>query len=128
MSGLPDRRETLPQSIEEIADTIGVRLALKLVQTFGGQEVKFPVKPHDRHPVILALGKEDGLRICDYMGGQRFSVPHCRPRRNAKADIERLEAQGLTRGQIARRLGLTERWVRKMANDPPPDHPDLFSE
>lgn len=111
----------LPSSIEEIAETIGVRLALKIVQTFGGQEIKFPKKPHDQHPVILALGKSDGYEVCKYMSGGFLSVPHCRPARSARADIKRLEAQGLSRGEIARRLGLTQRWVREVANAPPSD-------
>ncbi|TCT37445.1 helix-turn-helix domain-containing protein [Martelella mediterranea] len=128
MNSLPDHRDNLPGSIEEIGEAIGMRLALKIVAVFGGREIKFPGNPSDNHPVIVALGKEDGYKVCNYMAGGTLSVPHCRPRRNAKAEIQRLEAEGLTRGEIARRLGITQRWVRKMANDPPPDHPDLFSD
>lgn len=119
---------SLPESIEMIAETIGVRLALKLVQTFGGLEVSFPARPHDTHPVIIALGKEDGYAICDYMAGSAMSVPHCKPPRNAKAAIAKLEAEGLSRAEIARRLGLTQRHVRRMANSPPSTQMDLFSE
>lgn len=116
----------MPASIEEIAETIGVRLALKIVQAFGGLEIKFPVRPHDQHPVILALGVEDGYEICRYMGGSLISVPHCRPPRNARAQIARLEAEGLSRGEIAKRLGLTQRHVRRYAKPPPNAQPDLF--
>ncbi|MBW8283339.1 MAG: helix-turn-helix domain-containing protein [Rhizobium sp.] len=121
-------RPDLPTSIEEVAETIGVRLALKLVQLFGGLEVRFPARPHDQHPIILALGKEDGYAICQYMGGNSYSVPHCRPPRNAKAAIAKLEAEGLSRAEIARRLGLTQRHVRRMANAPPARQLDLFPE
>lgn len=116
----------LPSSIEEIAETIGVRLALKIVQVFGGREIKFPVRPHDQHSVILALGKDDGYEICKYMGGSLISVPHCRPRKNARDEIAKLEALGLSRGEIARRLGITQRHVRRYAKPPPKWHPDLF--
>lgn len=116
----------MPASIEEIAETIGVRLALKIVQAFGGLEIKFPVRPHDQHPVILALGVEDGYEICRYMGGSLISVPHCRPPRNARAQIAKLEAEGLSRGEIAKRLGLTQRHVRRYAKPHPNAQPDLF--
>ncbi|MCJ7996082.1 helix-turn-helix domain-containing protein [Rhizobium cremeum] len=119
-------RPPVPAAIEEIAETIGVRLALRIVQTYGGLEIKFPKHPHDDHPVILALGKEDGYAICKYMGGSFLSVPHCRPPRNARAAIARLEAEGLSRGEIARRLGLTQRHVRRMANAPPTSQLSLF--
>lgn len=118
----------LPASVEDIAETIGVRLALKIVQAFGGLEVSFPRRPDDGHPVIIALGRRDGYEICKYMGGSTVSVPHCRPPRNARAQIARLEAEGLSRGEIARRLGLTQRWVRKLANAPPARQLDLFDE
>lgn len=121
--------QTLPSSIEEIAETIGVRLALKIVQVYGGSEAYFPKKPNDDHPVIQALGKEDGYAICKYMGGSVLSVPHCKPPRNALSAIRRLEAEGLSRSEIARRLGITQRHVRRVANGPPPtpNQFDLFA-
>lgn len=122
-----DQLRNMPSSIEEIAETIGVRLALKIVEVYGGQEVKFPRNPHDDHPVIIALGKEDGYAICEYMGGGQMSVPHCRPPKNARADIKRLEDEGLSRSEIARRLGITMRHVRRYANSDDPNQPDLFS-
>ncbi|UXT99431.1 hypothetical protein [Agrobacterium tumefaciens] len=118
----------MPASIEEIAETIGMRLALKIVQTFGGQETYFPKNPHDQHPVILALGKEDGFAVCNYMGGSLLSVPHCRPPRSVKAAIRRLEAEGMSRGEIARHLGITQRWVREVANAPPTNQLNLFQD
>lgn len=121
-----DTVKGMPASIEMIAETIGVRLALKIVEVYGGREVKFPKKPHDHHPVILALGKSDGYAICKYMGGELLSVPHCKPPRSARADIKRLEAEGLSRGEIARRLGITQRWVREVANAPPSNQLNMF--
>lgn len=125
---MSDRR-ALPASIEEIAETIGVRLALKIVQVYGGSEAYFPKRPNEDHPVIQALGKEDGYAICNYMGGSLLSVPHCKPPRNALSAIRRLEAEGLSRSEIARRLGITQRHVRRVANAPPsaPNQFDLFA-
>lgn len=116
----------LPASIREMAETIGLRLALRVVQEFGGRDVDFPARPHDGHPIIVALGKEDGYEVCKYMSGSSMSVPLCRIPRNWRSEIVRLEAEGLSRGEIARRLGVTQRWVRKVANAPPKTHKDLF--
>lgn len=116
----------LPDSIREMAETIGLRLALRVVQEFGGRDIDFPARPHDLHPVIVALGKEDGYAICKYMSGSSMSVPVCRTPRNWRAEIKRLEEEGLSRGEIARRLGITQRWVRKVANAPPSKQTDLF--
>lgn len=110
----------LPTSIQEMAETIGLRLALRVVQEFGGRDVEFPARPHDGHPVIIALGKEDGYAVCNYIGGGAFSVPRCHVPRNWRGEIAKLEAEGLSRGEIAQRLGITQRWVRKVANAPPP--------
>lgn len=118
----------VPASIDDMIETIGVRPALKLVQVFGGLEVSFPAQPSDTHPVILALGKEDGYAICKYMGGGKMSVPHCRPRRSTRSDIVRLEAEGLSAREIARRLGITQRWVRMVTNGPPPLQFNLFQD
>lgn len=109
-----DTVKRVPASIDMIAETIGVRLALKIVDAFGGLDVKFPRDPEDDHPIILAFGKTDGHEICRYMGGQLLYVPHCRPPRSARADIKRLEAEGLSGGEIARRLGISQRWVREV--------------
>lgn len=118
----------LPASIDMIAETIGVRLALKIVEVYGGVEVSFPSRPHDEHPVIVALGKDDGYAICKYMNGNTLSVPHCRPPRSARADIARMEAEGRSDREIARQLGLTQRWVRKVLNAPPSNQLKLFSD
>lgn len=118
----------MPASIEEIAETIGVRLAAKIVQAFGGLEVSFPKHPHDQHPVILALGKEDGYEVCRYMNGSTLSVPHCRPPKSARSAVKALEAQGFSRAEIARRLGITQRWVREVANAPPTRQLSLFDD
>lgn len=118
----------MPASIEEIAETIGMRLALKIVQAFGGLEVSFPKHPHDGHQVILALGKDDGYEICKYMNGSTLSVPHCRPPKSVRADVKRLEAEGLSRAEIARALGITQRWVREVANAPPSNQLSLFDQ
>lgn len=63
MSHMPVRTEGLPASLIDLAETLGLGVALKLIQAFGGQEVKFPRHPGAEHPVIKALGETDGLSL-----------------------------------------------------------------
>lgn len=114
-------QKPLPTSILEIADTLGTAIALRLMQEFGGLEIKLPLKPAADHEIIQVFGEQDGLALCQYLGGQLFYVPHGRIRRTARAEIQALEAAGKDRGQIARILGISQRHVRRAANSPDPD-------
>jgi len=119
----------LPESLQAIAETIGLGIALKLVAHFGGTETSFPLKPSDDHPVMLALGKEDGSTVCKYFAGQLFYVPHLRPRKSARREILALQNEGKERREIARALGISQRHVRRMANKPEPkDQFKLFDD
>lgn len=109
----------LPASLVDVAETLGLGLALKLIQHFGGQDVKWPTTPKSDHPVIKALGESDARAVCEYLAGAPIYIPHARPRQSALADIARLEARGLDRAAIARTLGLSMRHVRRMANRRP---------
>lgn len=115
-SHLPARLDDLPASLVDVAETLGLGVAITLIENFGGQELKFPVRPHPSHPVIKALGETDGYALCHFLGGQMIYVPHNRPRRSIRADVMRLEARGLNRATIARMLGVSQRHVRRMAN------------
>ena len=119
----------LPESLQDVAETIGLGIALKLVAHFGGTELSFPKKPSDDHPVVLALGKEDGSTVCKYFTGQLFYVPHLRPRKSARRDVLALQGEGKGRSEIARTLGISQRHVRRMANKPEPkDQFKLFED
>ncbi|SCX30568.1 Mor transcription activator family protein [Agrobacterium sp. DSM 25558] len=119
--------KNLPESLQDVADMIGISVALKLVAHFGGTEIKFPKKPADDHPILVALGKEDGKAVCELLAGDFIYIPHGRPRRSVRADVLELERQGKSRAVIARLLGISQRWVREVANENPPEEPDLFS-
>jgi len=106
----------LPLSMVELAETLGLQIALSLIQNFGGQDIKWPVRPRPDHPVIKALGERDGLAVCEYLGGSPLYIPHGRPGRVSAARIAALEAAGLDRAGIARALGVSARHVRRVAN------------
>ena len=124
---LPARLEDLPVSLVDVAETLGLPAAVTLIRHFGGQEVKFPTRPHDDHPIIKALGGEIGYALCKFLGGQMIYVPLARPQR-LRAEVLRLQAAGHDRARIARMLGISQRHVRRIANDhhSDPRQPGLF--
>ncbi|KAB2803285.1 hypothetical protein F9L06_03770 [Brucella anthropi] len=110
--------DALPASLQDVAETLGVSVVLKLIQHFGGIEVRFPKFPADDHPVIKALGKEDGLALCKFLSGGPVYVPHMKSRKSARRDVLALQKSGYNGPAIARQLGISQRHVRRMANRP----------
>jgi Mor family transcriptional regulator len=115
---LPAKIEALPMSLIDIAEALGLKVALAMMQNFGGTELRFPVNPGVDHPIIKALGETDGYALCHYMSGGKIYVPHGKVgnRRRAVAD---LSGRGHNRGEIARMLGLSSRQVRRLGNGVP---------
>ena len=109
---LPARISDLPSSLVDVAETLGQRVALALVQHFGGLEVKFPVRPRPDHPVIKALGETDGYALCAFLGGQQIYVPHIRPARSVRDQVLHLRASE-SGGDTATAEGLALRIVDK---------------
>jgi len=117
----------LPESLIDLAETLGVRVALVLISEFGGRELRIPKNPGPDHPIIKALGETDGRAVCHFMGDQFVYIPHGRAGARRQS-VQDLSTKGRTRGEIARLLGLSERHVRRLANVPDKRQPDLFSE
>lgn len=117
-------------SLIDVAETLGMRVAVALIQHFGGLEVKFPINPRPDHPVILALGETDGPALCQFLSGAQIYVPHARPARSVRPAVLQMEARGMDRTAIARALGVSTRHVRRVANGRSDDgrQPDLFSD
>lgn len=116
----------LPESLVDLAEALGLRVALVFMREFGGREIRIPINPGPDHPIIRALGEEDGRALCHYMADQTVYVPHCRATGRRRAVLDMIQA-GKTQGTIARSLQLSERHVRRIANTAPSDTPDLFS-
>ncbi len=118
---------TLPNSLIDLAETLGLRVALKLIQEFGGRDLRIPKNPGADHPIIKALGEDDGRAVCHFMADQSIYVPHARAGARRRA-VDELSATGRSRGETARLLGLSERHVRRLANAPDPRQSGLFDE
>lgn len=107
--------EGLPASLVDVAETLGLRVALALIQHFGGREMRFPKNPGPDHPVLIALGETDGRALCMFLADMTMYVPHARPAANRRSAAD-LARKGKTKGDIARLLGLSQRHVRRLTN------------
>lgn len=116
----------LPDSLVDLAEALGLRIALVFMREFGGREIRIPKKPAADHPILLALGEDDGRALCHYLADQTIYVPHCQATGRRRAVLDMIAA-GKTQGRIARDLRLSERHVRRIANSAPSETPDLFS-
>lgn len=125
---LPAKLDAMPISMVDLAETLGLRVALRLMQEFGGCEMSFPKAPAPDHRVVQALGEADAQAVCAYLGGAVIYIPHGRSRHSARQAVLGLQAQNLTRAEIARTLGISQRHVRRVANTPARDsrQPGLF--
>ncbi|MBC9246726.1 hypothetical protein H4P12_08375 [Paracoccus sp. 11-3] len=120
--------EDLPTSLVDIADALGLRVALKLMQNYGGMDVRFPARPKSDHPVIKALGETDAIALCHFLSGQSIYVPRRPSPGSVRADVHRMEAAGYDRAAIAQELRISMRHVRRLANGDQGDdrQADLF--
>lgn len=114
----------IPASLIDVAETLGLRVALKLLQHYAGIEIKVPKHPDDTHPIILALGREDGDALCSMLGGDMIYVPN--RKKGARTNVLALQTAGKSREEIARLLGISQRHVRRVANQDKPRQGDLF--
>lgn len=128
----------LPPSIIDMVETLdefhgagtGLRIALKLMSSFGGLDLKVPKAVQKGHVLALALGMDDAELLCQHLAGGELYVPHGRKPRSQRGAVQELERQGRDRAQIARALGISQRHVRRLANgssedDTLPLFPDL---
>ncbi|WP_112310684.1 hypothetical protein [Pseudogemmobacter bohemicus] len=115
----------LPDSLVDLAEALGLRIALVFMREFGGREMRIPKKPGADHPILRALGDDDGRALCHYLADQTVYVPHCRATGRRRAVLDMISA-GKTQGRIARELKLSERHVRRIANTAHSETPDLF--
>ena len=126
---LPSRIEELPGSLIDLAETLGLAATWKLIECFGGQEIKFPKNPGPDHKIILALGEQHGFDICHHLAGNFVYVPHAKAGSDIRKQVDALEKQHLSRGEIASKLGISQRHVRRVANRVPgrdPNQLDMF--
>lgn len=104
------RRHDLGRSavLDELIESVGETVALKLVETFGGARVYIPHNPDATSPLAIEIGPEAAMKLARVYGGERVELPKPTARR---ARILELRTAGVSVDTIARQLGCTRRRV-----------------
>lgn len=102
-----------PASLVEIAEVIGEAAALRLVDAYGGTVCYVPMAIAPEHRLAQAIGPVAAGRLVARYGGEKIEVPVLHVARTRKAMIAQAEG-GVA--EVARRLGVTRRWVRAVRN------------
>ncbi|MBL4906955.1 MAG: hypothetical protein JKX94_05835 [Sneathiella sp.] len=109
----------LPESLQEIAEIIGIGPAIKLSIDFGGTEEYIPKKMSKNHKISISIGFEAATELAHWAGGGRLDIPRAvavhKGKRNKEiyADLK----TGHSKKYLARKHNLTTRRIRQIAND-----------
>lgn len=97
-----------------VQDNLGDAVMVQLRRKLGGREMKIPHARHglhDDHPLVRAVGHDDAERMCEIFGGERVYFPKLNVRDDAYMKALK---EGLTTGEIAKRLGVSDRHARRV--------------
>lgn len=94
---------------EEIGRVVGQEAALQLSAAFGGMRIYVPVEPDAS--LIEAIGADGAAKLSRSWGGEQIDVP---ARQGKALRITEMLGQGLSTREVAQRLLVTERYVRKV--------------
>lgn len=107
-----------PPLLQELADTIGREPALVLAEEFGGISEYIPQTAKANHKFAKQIGMERMSILCETYGGIWMTIPKGVNLEPKKPQIEKMLGTKSGR-QIARELGVSERYVRRVANEAP---------
>lgn len=103
----------------ELALLIGKDAADMLCRRHGGLSLYIPASPDagtdKAEELRRTIGRAALAVLCDAFGGTTIAVPNKRRAEPLKQDIMNLLDRGESCAEIARRTGVTERYVRALA-------------
>jgi hypothetical protein len=103
----------LPALLLEIAQVIGEDAACQLAAELGGTRVYVAKTPTEGSLLVDAIGADAARRLAVHYGGEHLLVP------NAKQQLVAwLNRRGCSNQEIARRLHMNERSVRRILDRP----------
>ena len=112
---------SLPASVQEIADVIGVELAMRLVGGLprsarkchpGGRPYLYvPKVCRPDHPITIIIGMDAAEKLSRALGGEGFLLATCADmvRRHRNAAIAAAVADGATTSEVCATFGLRPR-------------------
>lgn len=111
--------DLLPESVRELADTIGLEAARRLVEAYGGSAIYVPRQVTPELEGLIGHDAAQALVDNYYSGSDRLNLPRCLAAIRA-VEHRRIVAafnSGATAGELARAHGCTERWIYRILAD-----------
>ncbi len=102
-----------PASLVEIAEKIGLAATLKLIEAYGGTNCYIPHRPTPEQKLVQVIGIAATLKLSAVHAGEHIDIALAQAARSKKALIS--DAKG-TSVEVARRFGVSTRWVRYCRN------------
>lgn len=107
----------MPKNFAFIAKLIGAEASLNLIQAFGGTRLFVPVNHavNINHEITHIIGLRALQLLAEHLGKTYIEIPMGAPitiamRNRAVRDAAKKESQA----KLARRFGLTPRWIREI--------------
>jgi hypothetical protein len=117
-AALEDDIDCWPLSLQRLARLVGPSATLALVAHFGGTEKNYiPKVLPDDHKFYVCLSPEQMLKLMNEFAGKNLEIPRLYRRGFIKQRI--LDAKGNNNQTIAREVGCSARYVRKVRNGLP---------
>lgn len=116
---------SLPQSVKDIADLLGLPAALSLVSAYGGVTVKVPVADgragKTRNDLVALLGEEKATTFIRHYAGERVVIARCQSVVRDVRDTEIIAKydSGISAAKLALEYDMTERNVRNILKRTP---------
>lgn len=115
-----------PVELQPLAQVLGEAGLLKLIETFGGTELKVPKGARGIGKLAAAIGEVAARALSEARGGETLRVPLAR---NWRARVYFAAPRSMSQREIARKLGATESAIYNMLRTFKDNHKqrDLFS-
>jgi DNA-binding NarL/FixJ family response regulator len=94
---------------ESLGALLGLEALISLSEAFGGRRLYVPQDLGDEHPIARAIGAQPAARLV-----RRYSLAFIRVPLARELRARHYRARGLSNGDIASKLGITETGVDKL--------------
>ena len=106
---------TLLSSLHDLHQLLGQEAVSALVQRWGGVRLYVPTKFRPDHPIAQCISQQHFRTLVDHYGGETLSIPrHVQAPIKKSAIIDLLD-RSLSHRQIALKVGVSQRYVEKVA-------------
>lgn len=104
---------------ENLLRHLGLKRMTTLTENLGGQRVYLPHSLPPDHTLREVLDNHACQILCEKFGGERIEIPQGRilAKLQHKAKIEKWSKEGKSSAWIAKRLGLSNRWIRELKKE-----------